>query len=249
MPKQPPRPQILITRAETVPNERWEDYAEAIARAGGEPMEGNMADWQLGVPTLAHDGLLLTSGVDIDPARYGEPRSDHVTRVRPARDAYEIELIDWAYAVDRPVLGICRGHQVLNVTRGGSLLQHLEEREPHHARRGEDGESIVSGWHEVEIQPGTMIHEVLGTDRLRVNSRHHQAVTSERVAPGLVVAAVTEDGVVEALVDPSRRWVASVQWHPEMPEASAPSRGIFEAFVRACADAREARMRSLTTPG
>ena len=231
------RPRILVSRAELITSERWEDYGDRVAEAGGDPQPIDFGEWEPGQPFPDHDGLMLTAGFDIDPARYGEARSDRVTEVDPGRDDFETALIVAAQAVGRPLLAICRGHQLLNVVHGGSLLQHLEEREPHRARRGADGETIDSGWHDVAVAADTVLASALGLANgglLRANSRHHQAVTLDRVAPGLVVAATTADGVVEALVDRSQPWALSVQWHPEMAEAAAPSAGVWPAFVAAC---------------
>ncbi len=233
------RPRILVTRAEAVLDERWDDYADRVVEAGGDPVAADLAEWLAGRRPAAHHGLILTSGVDVEPAGYGEPRSERVLEVNADRDRFETALLEEARAENRPVLAICRGHQLFNVAGGGSLLQHLEEREPHRARRGPprggaDG-SIVSGWHDVEVRPGTTLAEAVGAGTLRVNSRHHQAVTAERVAPGLVVAATAPDGVVEALVDPAGAWAVSVQWHPEMSEVAESFRRLFTAFVNACA--------------
>ncbi len=231
------RPRILVTRAEAIANERWEDYGDAVEHAGAEPMTGDFEAWKSGESTPAHDGLMLTAGFDIDPARYGESPSDRVREVDARRDEWEIELVEAARDVGRPILAICRGHQVLNVACGGSLLQHLEEREPHRARRGADGEAIDSGWHEISVTAGTALARAIDLDgggSVRVNSRHHQAVTSDRVAEGLVVAATTADGVVESLVDPSQPWTVSVQWHPEMAEMGDAFDGLWQAFVSAC---------------
>ncbi len=227
------RPHILITRAEDVTSERWADYGDRIAAAGGEPVAIGLADWQSGAVLPPYDGLILTGGVDIDPARYGEAPHERLGTVNPERDAFEAALMADALARDLPVLGVCRGHQLFNVVMGGSLLQHIEQREPHRSRRGEDG-AIASGWHDVAITPGTILAGVLGGGPLRVNSRHHQAVTPERIAPGLTVAATTKDGIIEALEDPSKRWAVSVQWHPERSEMGDAPRALFEAFVEAC---------------
>ncbi|MFN8585347.1 MAG: gamma-glutamyl-gamma-aminobutyrate hydrolase family protein [Dehalococcoidia bacterium] len=228
------RPRILITRAEDVTGERWNDYADRVTAAGGEPVAADLADWTAGAEPPDYDGVIVTGGVDVDPARYGDPPSASLGPTNADRDAFEAALIQHALDHDRPILGICRGHQLFNVVHGGSLLQHIEEREPHRARRGEDG-GIASGWHEVELTPGTVLAGILGHAPLRVNSRHHQAVTPDRLAPGLTVAATTEDGIIEALEDSSKRWALSVQWHPERAEMDGePSRALFEAFVGAC---------------
>lgn len=232
-------PRILVTRAEAIEGEAWGDYAARIEHAGGVPVGIEvLADLDLaGLPP--HEGLLLTAGVDVDPARYGEPRSDRVPQVHPARDAAETALIRHARSLDLPMLAICRGHQLLNVEAGGALLQHLAEREPHRARRDPDG-GIASGWHEVDVRPGTLLASITGASVLNVNSRHHQAVTVDRLAPGLVASAWTSDGVVEAVEDPRLRWCLGIQWHPERaemadaPEHAAASVALFDAFVAAC---------------
>ena len=252
-----PRPRILITRAEDVTDERWADYADHITEAGGEPVEAALADWHPGAPAPSDhgfDGLVLTGGVDIDPALYGEPRSERVTEVNRARDDFELALLRSALERDIPVLGICRGHQLFNVAHGGTLLQHIEEREPHRSRRGADG-TIESGWHDVDLRPGTLLARALEVSdasgaglRPRANSRHHQAVTPDRLAPGLEVAATTEDGIVEALVAPSQRWAVSVQWHPERAEVGATFDGLFLAFVEACAAVQGASTHSEPAP-
>ncbi|MEX2445796.1 MAG: gamma-glutamyl-gamma-aminobutyrate hydrolase family protein [Dehalococcoidia bacterium] len=237
-------PRVLVTRAEDVTGERWQDYADAVERAGGEPFALDVLG---GIDIAAlppHAGVLLTAGIDVDPARYGEPRSERVAEVNPARDAAEEALIAHALDDGLPLLCICRGHQLLNTARGGSLLQHLEEREPHRARRGEDG-GIASGWHEISVAPGTLLARITGgASTLSVNSRHHQAVTADRVAPGLIASAQTADGVIEALEAPGARWALGVQWHPERAEMAADpayhaaSAALFTAFVAACAEAR-----------
>ncbi len=232
-----PRPRIAISRAEDVTDERWADYADRISEAGGDPVAAALEEWRPGTGAVAAGGLVLTGGVDIDPAVYGAVRSERVVEVNRARDQFELALLRDALERDVPVLAICRGHQLLNVARGGTLLQHLEEREPHRSRRGANG-VIESGWHDVTIVPGTLLATTLPAASVRTNSRHHQAVTRERVAPGLQAAATTDDGVVEALVDPSQRWVVSVQWHPERAEMGATFAPLFEAFVRACVPVR-----------
>lgn len=234
------RPRILISRAEEVIGEHWDDYASCIERAGGAPEPADLeADG--GVEGFgSFDGLVITAGVDLDPARFGEPRSERVREVNGERDAFEEALIAAATAADLPILAICRGHQVLNVARGGKLLQHLEEREPHRARWGPDGETIASGWHDVEVAPGSLLHSITSATTIHVNSRHHQAVTTSTLAPGLVGSGTAAPEVVEALEDPALTWALGIQWHPERPEMweeasmQNSSTAIFEAFVAAC---------------
>ncbi len=227
-------PRVLVTCAEDVLGERWEDYADRLRELGAEPIAWDMAAWQAGEAPPPCHGVLVTAGFDIDPAHYGDPRSEYTREIDPDRDTFEIELVEWSVAADVPVLAICRGHQLFNVAFGGSLLQHIEEREPHRARRGE-GDAIDSGWHDVALRSGSRLVAAFGRETLHVNSRHHQAVTADRVAPALVVAATAPDGVVEALEHPDHRWALSVQWHPERDEMAEASRPLFEAFVAACA--------------
>ena len=229
----PSRTRVLVSRAEDVTGERWDDYADRLREAGAEPIAIDLAGWIEGGAIPEADGLVVTAGVDVDPARYGEARSEYVHEVSPQRDDFETALIEAAIARGIPLLAICRGHQVFNVAHGGSLIQHLEEREPHRARRGE-GDAIDSGWHDVTIEAGTRLNEVMGPGPHRVNSRHHQAVPPDGVAPGLVVAAATADGIVEALERPGDSWVVSVQWHPERPEMLPEAAPLFRAFVEAC---------------
>ena len=230
------RPRILVTRAEEVMGERFEDYTDRLEETGAEPVPYDQATWEGDRTLPAYDGVVVTAGIDIDPTRYGEEQSEYVREIAPDRDDFESAVLTDAFERDVPVLAICRGHQLFNVFAGGSLLQHIHEREPHRARRVE-GDAIDSGWHDVTAAPGSLLHAVFGDRALRVNSRHHQAVTTDRVADGLNVVAATDDGIVEALERPDRRWAVSVQWHPERDEVADDQRPLFEAFVEACREA------------
>jgi gamma-glutamyl-gamma-aminobutyrate hydrolase PuuD len=147
----------------------------------------------------------------------------------PERDAAEATLIDEALSRDLPLFAVCRGMQLLNVHLGGSLIQHLPSTE-RHVRRTPD-RSLPA--HSVVIEPGTMLAKIAGRETWDVNSRHHQAVA--RLAPGLrVCARDPEDGTVEAVELPSRRYVLGVQWHPENQVSNDSGQpGLFQSFVRA----------------
>jgi putative glutamine amidotransferase len=214
------RPRIAITRWEEVLGEDIGDYHRRVLEAGGEPLD-------LCIDFVVHQecccldtlggatGLILTGGYDIDSALYGEPRHPRVKYTDRTRDEFELVLLRQALVRDLAVLAICRGHQFLNVTLGGSLDQHLEDR-AHRADYRSEG--FPSGWHDVAIREGSRLHAALGADSAVVNSRHHQAVTPERLAPRLEVVASSPDGVVEGVESLAHRWVVGVQWHPERLE-------------------------------
>lgn len=240
------RPIVLITRAEEVAGEDWDDYVRCVEHPGGEAVPLDCGAFA-GVEELPpHDGILVTAGVDVDPARYREERSDRVATVNPDRDTVEGILIEHALATGRPLFCICRGMQLLNVVRGGSLLQHIEKREPHRARRGEDGAGIVSGWHEVLVRGKSTLHGIVGAEEIRVNSRHHQAVLASGLAPDVLATGIAPDGVIEAIEVPGHPWALGVQWHPERPEMTADealqaaSVGLFAAFLAACHESADA---------
>ena len=170
--------------------------------------------------------LCLTGGEDLEPSRYGAPADPKTEPADPDRDALELALVATARARDLPVLGICRGFQVLNVAYGGTLVQHVDG---HRAANG----PIVP--HTVVPVAGSKLAEACGAAPYSVNARHHQAVTKQSLAPGLAPTALI-DGFVEAFEDPARRWLVAVQWHPERaadPDMSSAGTRIFGAFAAA----------------
>ena len=230
-------PRILITAAEDVVGECWEDYSRCISNSNGLPIR---VDLGMNIDAIENfDGLLITAGIDVDPQIYGAEKSDYVTETNIKRDQFELALLEKARQKDTPVLAICRGHQIFNVSSGGSLLQHLENREPHRARRGKNKSDIDSGWHKVEIAKNTLLHNITNSTQIFTNSRHHQAVLSNNIGSGLIASASAEQNVIEALEDPSMTWGLSVQWHPERREMTDnsdlanASTALFDAFVTA----------------
>lgn len=208
-------------------------YVGRLVEAGGLPL---VLSPVLG-PSLADhalDGyaaLLLTGGVDIEPARYGAVPAPALGRVDPARDAFEFALLAAARARRLPVLAICRGMQLVNVAAGGTLWQDLPtERGGAIAHEQSAPRNVRT--HEVRIERGTRTAAALGVDVLRSNSTHHQAV--RELGVGLRATGWAEDGVVEALEssDPAE-WLVGVQWHPEDLAPGAPDEGLFRAFVAA----------------
>ncbi len=222
---------VGVARWEDVPGETIERYWERLREAGLEPIDLHQPDRAL----ADCRGLVLTGGVDIDPGLYGESRHERVRRTDPARDEFELGLLKEALAADLPVLAICRGHQLLNVALGGALLQHIEGG-AHAADYRTEG--FPSRSHEVEVTRGSRLAAWLGVESLIVNSRHHQAVTPDRLAEGARAPAVSPDGLIEAIEAPGRTWVVGVQWHPEREEPQIPgfadaSRCLFTAFAEA----------------
>ncbi|HEY5640775.1 MAG TPA: gamma-glutamyl-gamma-aminobutyrate hydrolase family protein [Dehalococcoidia bacterium] len=175
-------------------------------------------------------GLLLMGGVDVNPKLYREKRGQHTDRPHNDRDAHEKGLLEEALARDLPVLAICRGFQLMNVTMGGSLLQNIDDASH---RWLEDG---TSAWHEVIVSDdGSRLAAAYeGEDKLRVNSRHHQGVTEPLLAGDLRCVASSHDAYVEAAESTVHRWTVGVQWHPERPEMRPEAGALFRAFVAAC---------------
>ncbi|MDX6546888.1 MAG: putative glutamine amidotransferase [Gaiellales bacterium] len=184
-------------------------YVRGVAEAGGIPLVIPPLE-QAGELAETLDGLLLTGGSDIDPALYGQPPHAETTGVVPHRDRAELELLRAALERDLPVLGVCRGLQLLNVLRGGTLVQHLADVVPDGGvHKGPPGTFTR---HPVQVDAGSRLHGIVG-DRLDVPSCHHQA--PDRIGEGLVVTAHAPDGVIEAVELPQARFCVAVLWHPE----------------------------------
>jgi putative glutamine amidotransferase len=213
------------------------DYVEGVAEAGGMPVVLPPLGEHRAVEALLDglDGLLLSGGSDLDPRYYGEEAVPELGVTVPERDAFEMSLVEQALRRGIPILGICRGMQVLNVALGGTLFQDLPSQMDHMVLLGHRQETPK--WeptHEVEVDGGSQVAGIMGTDELKVNSYHHQAVKD--LASGLVAVAHAPDGVVEAVEtrDLSQRWLVGVQWHAEaMREAGPEHRNLFEAHVSA----------------
>ena len=203
-------------------------YMESLARAGAGMRWVELSDPEQAVQdALICDGLLLPGGGDMDPKFYGQARIPACGEPNLLRDAAEPLLLRAFLAADKPVLGICRGIQVMNAVLGGDLYQDIKpfEHLPHN-----DHWAKV---HTVTVRRGTLLSRILGQDTVLVNSQHHQAV--DRVAPGFTLAALSEDGIVEAIEKPDARFCLGVQWHPEwLSDADPAMQGLFDAFVNAC---------------
>jgi putative glutamine amidotransferase len=217
----------------------WEDetalipaaYVRAIEAAGGRPLLVPPSTDGIGETLDRLDGLLFSGGSDLDPELYGQDPHPETNGIVLERDRAEIALLRAALERDMPVLAVCRGSQVLNVALGGDLVQHLPDvigDEKHKHTPGEFAD------HEVELEPGTRVQEILG-DHAPVKSHHHQGYG--KLGTGLRESARAEDGTIEALEDPERRFAIGVLWHPEAGEDFA----LFEALVEEAKEYRSER--------
>jgi putative glutamine amidotransferase len=209
------------------------NYSDALAAVGLLPlMVANLAPEMAEAFVARADGLVLTGGDDIDPARYGRPPHVHLGAVDPVRDAFEFALYAAARERGMPVLGICRGLQVMNVAEGGTLHQHL----PAVPGTLQHNQVHLDTYphHRVTLVPGTRAARELGVDAVAINSKHHQGI--ETLAPSLVAAGHSDDGIVEIVEEARGAFVLGVQSHPEMLHASdRAARWPFESFARALA--------------
>ncbi|MEO8370937.1 MAG: gamma-glutamyl-gamma-aminobutyrate hydrolase family protein [Candidatus Solibacter sp.] len=203
---------------------KGQPYADALRAVGLEPLPFQPGSGASSLDGLA--GLVLSGGVDIEPARYGAATDPRTETPDQERDEMEWRLLEQAVAADIPVLAICRGLQLFNVFHeGGTLLQHL------------DGHTVISPdpsdpAHSVVQAPRSRLASILGLGPVPVNSRHHQVV--EQVGRGLLVTSRSDDGVIEGLERPDLRFAVAVQWHPEdQVSRFAAQRRLFEAFAAA----------------
>ena len=205
-----------------------EPYAEAVRRAGLEPVLVSAEDAR---SLVGLDGLMLSGGCDVDPKQYGQDPAPETQKPNPARDRMEMGLLGEALDRDLPVLGICRGLQLLNVYKGGTLLQHLKgdpHRPPERPRT-----DPAKPMHDVRVAADTKLAGILGAGGHPVNSRHHQAI--DKLGAGLQVSAVSvKDGIIEGIELPDKEFVVAVQWHSEDQAARSETQmKLFEAFAAA----------------
>jgi putative glutamine amidotransferase len=210
-------------------------YVDAVEQAGGIPLliPPLADDESLATIYARLDGLLLSGGGDVDPAHYGQERLPTCQEPESARDLVELALARRAVAAQLPILGICRGQQLLNVALGGTLYQDLATERPEASQHDRHDRERDYRAHEIAIAPSSRLGEILGTTSHPVNSLHHQAV--HQLGEGMRIVAQAEDGVVEAVELDGHPFALAVQFHPEELVASdEPSRRLFAAFVTAC---------------
>lgn len=207
-------------------------YVQAVAAAGGLPV---LVPLGLASSVLRElydrlDGLLLSGGGDLQPSTYGVTTSAPLIDVDPQRDGLELTLARWALEDGKPVLGICRGQQVLNVAAGGSLIPDLATYRPaalDHRGASRDPQALA---HPVRVEPDSYLAKLGTPGSLEVNSSHHQAV--DRLADGWRVSASAPDGVIEAIEAPGHPFALAVQWHPERLGGRAEAAALFATFIQ-----------------
>ncbi|PWM36759.1 MAG: gamma-glutamyl-gamma-aminobutyrate hydrolase family protein [Clostridiales bacterium] len=210
------------------------DYVDSVRRSGGTPLMlpfGTLEEARQYAAAI--DGLLVPGGGDIAPLLYGEEPIRGVTYVSRDFDRFEIELIQEAARLHKPILGICRGHQVLNVAFGGTLYQDLPSQLPDTICHCQANEIRGELFHSVSLVPGSKAASLIGKTEIEVNSFHHQAV--KKLGEGLVCSGKSPDGVVEA-IEAKEGFIVGVEWHPEnLSEHHAEYKRLFDGFVAACA--------------
>lgn len=207
-----------------------ENYAGAVTRAGGLavalPHEEDLVEDYLNLI----DGLLITGGnFDVDPALFGETDRHETVKTKDHRTGFEMAITQGALARNMPVLGICGGQQLLHVILGGKLIQHIPDT-VHEALAHEQPNPRNEAGHEVRIKEGTLLHAIVGTTLLDVNSAHHQAALDE--PDGVVVSARATDGVIEGIECDTYAFCVGIQWHPEFDISEGDTK-IFQAFIQA----------------
>lgn len=206
-------------------------YIESLIAAGGAPVMAPVTLDEREMRALYEQcaGVLLAGGGDVDPAEFHEPTHEKTGRIDPDRDRAEFIVSRWAMADDKPLFGICRGIQALDVALGGTLVQDIPSQWSSELRHNGhyDGANRDDILHTVQVEPGTRVWQMLGQSEVGVNSFHHQAV--KRVADEFVVTARSSDGIIEAIEHPGKRFAVAVQWHPE--EMSATRQDMLNLFV------------------
>ena len=209
-------------------------YFQGVEKAGGLPIMLPLTDVEDSICQIVDccDGFLFTGGQDVSPELYREQVLNETVETNPARDRMELLLLKKAMEADKPILGICRGIQLINVALGGTLYQDLptqhESKINHHQSPPYDRPA-----HKNKISPETPLYDLLRKEEIAVNSYHHQAIKD--LATPLTAMALSEDGLIEAVYKPNQKFIWAVQWHPEFSfGAEIVSRQIFEAFISIC---------------
>jgi putative glutamine amidotransferase len=207
-----------------------QNYAAAVGAAGGTPVLLPHESESVAAYLRLADALIVTGGhFDVDPALFGASDRHATVKLKEERTRFELAVTKAFLDADKPVLGICGGEQLLNVVLGGTLIQHIPD-EVANALKHEQPNPRNQPGHKIKVAKGTRLHAIVGEAELAVNSAHHQAVKD--VARGVDVNARAEDGVIEGIEDPKRRFCIGVQWHPEFTLSEGDAR-LFAALIDA----------------
>ncbi|WP_339253037.1 gamma-glutamyl-gamma-aminobutyrate hydrolase family protein [Sporosarcina sp. FSL W8-0480] len=212
-------------------------YIQAVIASGGIPFvipTGVESDVEQ-ITTLL-DGLIISGGGDVNPLLFNEEPLPQLGNVTPERDSIELELLRHMLKLDKPILGICRGHQLLNVALGGTLYQDIISQNTNPILQHNQNAKREHQSHAVHIEKGTILESIAATDKILVNSFHHQALKD--VPSPLIVSGKASDGIVEAIESTNHHFVVGVQWHPEalMQNADQFSMRLFGAYMKACTE-------------
>ncbi len=240
MPSKKPKIGITLSEAEGSDVNRWplrrgfdyikQQYYQAILKSGGIPILLANVEQRYAIKSFLEsiDGLLITGGPDLHPKHFNQKPHKKLSRTTEARDRFELEAIKIALRINLPILGICRGHQALNVAFGGTLHQDLScipAKKVAHADPHQTGKVF----HRVKIEKGSRLHDIIGRTAIQTNSSHHQAI--DKLGDGLQASAFAPDGIIEGIEHPGFNLVLSVQWHPESIYGRTHSKKLFNAFV------------------
>jgi putative glutamine amidotransferase len=210
-------------------------YTQAIIRAGGIPLilPANLPASQLTSLLPKLDGILFSGGDEVNPKLYGEDQLPETKKVLDERDEIESVLLKSCLEQGKPVFGICRGIQIINVVLGGSLYQHIQTQYPGAIQHDRHDDIREKRRHSVTVTPGSLLARLTGLTSIQVNTLHHQGIRD--LAKGLNIGAkCSEDGLIEAVEIADQRFFLAVQWHPEELTEYPEQRSLFEAFVKAC---------------
>lgn len=222
-------------------------YYRAVASVGGVPFMLPLLDDDLEAMRCMFDqldGVFIAGGIDLDPSTYGAERHEQTGRPDHARDRIELQMVRWAIEEGKPVLGVCRGAQVINVVCGGTLVQDIADELPDAEKHDffpTEGFARDYLAHTIRLVPGSRLHGLFGSSEAPVNSMHHQAVRT--LGEGLRATAYAPDGVIEALEAAGDAFIVGVQWHPEMlVDHDAATHRLFRGFIAAANEHRLLRL-------
>ena len=208
---------------------------QAVTAFGGVPIVlPNLNEDEVDAIASMLDGLLLTGGGDIDPTLFGEEPHVGLGSITPERDFFEIRLIQKMLELNKPILGICRGAQILNIAVGGDMFQDIYSQNERTLLQHDQQAPRWHASHFVDVTKDTLLYQIAQTNRFKVNSYHHQA--NRKVPAGFQVSAVSSDGIIEAIESTVHEFVLGVQWHPEtmLMKKDTISEKMIRAFITAC---------------